>query len=443
MSRLNLDFKLETRDERIKYINEYTKNLKFTPNSDELEMMGKYILWGKVNPTDKPGAARLKVEGIELETRSNVWAPQRTESLDALIESPTFNESTFNQTLQSPVQKVVHEKFSREYARANATPFILNELESLWRTIDLTELLLNFYELKVGKRKNPPRDSLLSTFAPDVIESTRQKAETLTQYKYLKLKHELVELYKQQFMYKDLYAPTIYNQAITPYSESTTPTFDTEIEVLPLGILGNSELSKKIFRSDRFPQPDDFNDAELKEISKLLWRPARTKQKFKVINLGDSEQLYKIYNILNDLEDSARDPYLGVESNLGLFLEVIHCYESLAQLEPSLRDILRLKREKKTNQEIADFINQKYSKNYKPNYISTLYCKKCLVNIAAAALKHKEVIENIFFPENFKKCKDCGEVLLLNEENFVRRHRSNDGFSPRCKKCEKIKRQGG
>ena len=100
-----------------------------------------------------------------------------------------------------------------------------------------------------------------------------------------------------------------------------------------------------------------------------------------------------------------------------------------------------MKIRKVQNQDIADFVNKKYGKKYRANYISTLYCKKCLGSIAQTAKRHREVLENVFFPENFKKCKDCGKVLLVDEENFVRRSRSNDGFSPRCKKCEKIKRE--
>ena len=69
--------------------------------------------------------------------------------------------------------------------------------------------------------------------------------------------------------------------------------------------------------------------------------------------------------------------------------------------------------------------------------------KKILPQIAETAAFHKEVCENLFFPENFKKCIDCGETLLLTERNWVRRRRANDGFAPRCKKCEKIRRKGG
>lgn len=43
-SRLKLDFTLSTTEERKNFIDRYTKELTFTPNAEELEMMGNYIL---------------------------------------------------------------------------------------------------------------------------------------------------------------------------------------------------------------------------------------------------------------------------------------------------------------------------------------------------------------------------------------------------------------
>ena len=94
----------------------------------------------------------------------------------------------------------------------------------------------------------------------------------------------------------------------------------------------------------------------------------------------------------------------------------------------------------KLNAEIASFLNKKYDNHYNENYISTLFHQKLIPQIAAAAVAHREIAENLFFPENFKKCRDCGQVLLLNSDNFVRQKKSMDGFAPRCKRCEKVKR---
>ena len=40
-------------------------------------------------------------------------------------------------------------------------------LQNLFRDIDETELIINYYELKTGKRVKPPRDALLARFTED------------------------------------------------------------------------------------------------------------------------------------------------------------------------------------------------------------------------------------------------------------------------------------
>ena len=69
---------------------------------------------------------------------------------------------------------------------------------------------------------------------------------------------------------------------------------------------------------------------------------------------------------------------------------------------------------------IADYINKKYGKNYNENYISTIYHQKILAAIADAATNHYNVIKNVFYPENFKYCIDCGRLLLMDTNNFMK-----------------------
>ena len=95
---------------------------------------------------------------------------------------------------------------------------------------------------------------------------------------------------------------------------------------------------------------------------------------------------------------------------------------------------------KKKNQDIANYINKKYNKSYTANYISTIFRQKIIKQINEAAAFHKEIINNIFFEENFKKCSCCGKILLRSTENFVKKSRAKDGFAGRCKRCDKIAR---
>jgi len=433
-NRLNLNFKLETQPERVSFINTYLDSIPFKPTPAELDIIAKYILWGKNPSTNLNGSQ----EGLELETRHKTWDSKRLESLDALIESPTFTEALLRSPSDPPT-KLPSEPFSRSRARKVAPPHILNALEALWHEIDETELLLNFYELAHNKRKLPPRAQLLKRFSPSDISSISTRAESLLPYAYLKLRHKLVDLRREQYILKDEYAPPVLSNPTFSYTDQEPPTFGEEIKVKPVGIPKNDRpFFSKVFNLERYPNPSDFSYEDLENLSRLLWEPAPSTQEPRFFDFTNTDHLCKLFENLEMLQDESETASL--ESGLPYLLRAASMYRTLAALDPIHSDILDLKIQKRLNQDIADIINKKYGKNYQPNYISTLYCKKCLVKIAEAAARHREVLENLFFPENFKKCKDCGEILLRDEKTFMRRHRSGDGFSPRCKKCEKILR---
>ena len=109
----------------------------------------------------------------------------------------------------------------------------------------------------------------------------------------------------------------------------------------------------------------------------------------------------------------------------------------MTDLSEAQREILDLKINKTKNQDIADIINKKYNKSYTANYISTIFRQKIIPRINETAEFHAKIIENLSFPENFKKCTGCGKVLLVDPDKFVRKSRSKDGFSTRCKICDR------
>lgn len=436
MNRLNLDWNLNLREERKNFIEDYLKRITFTPTEDELSTMANYILWGKETGTEKDGHARIKHEGLYIESKSNDWTDERQVSLEGLLETPGFSENEFTR----PTYKKTRNTFSRIEARNLADPLILAALEDLWRVIDSTELTINFYDLAHGKRKTPIRQELLNRFSAPDLELFKSRAEKLNQRTYLKLKHELVELRRQQYTYQDSYKQTIFSKPSNNsiyYKPEEPVEFGDDIPVLPLGLKYNAPVFKKLFNTERFPAPEDFDEKELKEISSLLWCPAHSTQDG--FDFSNKEHLYEFYSIYPILLEKVEDEGLDENSTLVQFLNTAQAYEKLAQLEPLHKDLLKWKIQKKSNSEIQDLIKEKYNHTYQVNYISTLYCKT-LEKIAETAKFHKVVCENLFFPENFKKCKDCGRSLLLTDRDWVKRARSRDGYSPRCKHCEKIKR---
>jgi len=436
MNRLNLDWTLNLREERKNFIEDYLTKISFTPTEDELCTMADYILWGKETGAEKDGHARIKHEGLYIESRSNDWTDERQVSLEGLLETPGFSENEFAR----PTYKKIRHVFSREEARRLASPQILAALEELWRQIDSTELVISYYELDHGKRKAPIRQALLDRFNESEHEIFKARAQKLSQYNYLRLKHELVELRTQQYTYQDSYKQTIFSKPSNNsiyYKPEEPIEFGDDIPVLPLGIRYNAPFFKKVFNEERFPAPEDFNEKELEEISSILWSPAQST--LDGFDFSNTEHLYKLYSFYPVLEEKVHDEELDESSTLVQFLNTARVYRNLSNLEPLHSDLLDWKIQKKSNAEIQSLIKEKYNHSYQINYISTLYCKT-LDKIAETAAFHKTVCENLFFPENFKKCKDCGRSILLTDRDWVKRQRSRDGFSPRCKHCEKIKR---
>lgn len=432
-NRLNLDFSIESSQDRANFLNTYLLQeefLKKPPTDSELETCANYVLWGK----NQNGLNVKQEKLIQLESRNKTWDNSKEESLEALIETPGFQETVFLK--DRPPTRIKKQIFSREEARAESSPLVLEAFESLWKEIDKTDLIINFYEQNIGKRDKPPRENLLNKFSEEERLKFLTRAQKLSQFQYLKLKHLLVELRREQFTLRDTYKSTILTNPIVHYNEPSKILFDENITILPFGLKTNKTLlNKKIFSEDL--NPEDFSEEELQQISSLIWKK-KTDLKF-FFDFRELDHVYQMFLLFDNLEDSSLQS--DIESTLPEFIETIKFYMEMAHLSDLHKEILDLKIRQFKNQEIADIVNPKYNKTYNANYISTIFKQKIIVSINEAAKQHFEVLQNIFFPENFKKCSKCGKLLLLNNENFVRRAKSKDGFSARCKRCDKLERQ--
>ena len=419
-NRLHLDFTIETATARAEWLRNYINSLDFVLTSAEAETCANYVLWGK----NSDGQNVRQTKEIQLETRHGTWDAKSVESLDALRESPTFNEASVS-TLTDVHYKVPKTTFSRAEARRNAPPDILAALEELWLLIDRIELELNFYELEHNKRTKPPRDTLLVRFDPDTITNIAATGAQLTQAAYLSKRHQLVDLRREQYGYKDLYVSPIYKSDFEFYQSTDSPHL---VDALPAGLLREDPLSIKLFPEGRYPVPSDFDEAELEDIYRLLWRQVEP-------NTFDFVKLEDVYNLLllfGELDGEVPD----FESELGELLRTLNYYISVANLSPLQHDILTQKIQHVKNIDIATYINKTYNKSYNANYISTIFRQKIIPAINEAAQLHRETLENIFYPENFQTCRQCGKTLLLHEANFVHKQKSKTGFTTRCKRCD-------
>ena len=438
-NRLKLDWALSTSVERNAFLSKYLSEEPFLsspPNEDELETLANYVLWGK-----NEEGQNIEQEGfVELPRRNSTWTSQNVESLDELTESPTFNENVLFSLNSKLPSKKTREVFSRTNVRSSAPASLLPIFEALWRQIDEIELTLNFYELEHGKRTKDPRKELLDVFTEEDRAKIRQRALNINQFHYLKLRHLLVELRREQYTIKDSYSERVLlHNSNPPVKEENDKTFDSDIPIWPLGLNSDNQLSKLLFRKFDVLAADKISEKELKQISKFYWEKENEKLTW-TKNSFDFENLESVYQLFLQLEE------LGEEeqeffSTTNLLIKTLWFYIEEAELTDIQREILNLKIKKEKNQDIAFYINKKYGKTYTVNYISTIFRQKIIPAINNAASYHKQIIRSLPFDEEFKVCTKCGRRLLRDPINFVRKSRAKDGLSNHCKACDKRERE--
>ena len=401
--------------------------------------MANYILWGKQRDTET-NVVQDKL--VEIPTRSKTWdRTQKTESLDALLAQPTFSEQQLN-SLNGTKYRYPKETLSRAQIRKETNSETTSDKDpifnDLWNRIDELELELNYYDLIHGKRNTEPRNELQEKFDERARQTIKERAAVLTQFKYLKKRHLLVELRREQFTLRDSIKPTILphatSSAIDVY-ENGPVELDSDIIVSPIGLKYDSDLSRKLFNTSRYPIPSDFSQDELKVLLKSYWtrKAAVAKNDRLVFDFANPTHVGEVFSLYDSLRASEDD----VLSTTPEFIDTLQYYITITDLTDVQRAILGLKLKRVSNVDIAGGINAEYGKSYTVNYISTIFRQKIIPSICAAAQIQAEIIENLPYPENFKKCKTCGRVLLSTAQNFVRKSRSPDGLSTQCKRCDR------
>lgn len=436
-NRLKLDFSIQSTDGRRDFVNEYVTQPQFQRvplTSDELETIANYILWGK----DPDGLNVTQRGEIQIETRNKTWQRDDTESLDALMESPTFSEASLRRPTEART-RIAREVFDRKKTLSECPAHLVPVFEDLFKRIDTIELMLNYYEFSHGRRKEPPRAALLKRFTQEELINAETTASKWNQFKYLKQRHLIVELRREQFTLRDTYIEKhMRHTPIEPEIDPVDPDFDAEIPVFPLG-LKTGPIGALLFKEERDLNPSTYNESDLQKVLQFYWSKKSESRPVIFFDFGNLEHIYELFGQLNELEESIGA--LPVNSNLGKLLDTLKYYIEMTDLTEAQREILDLKINKTKNQDIADIINKKYNKSYTANYISTIFRQKIIPRINETAEFHAKIIENLSFPENFKKCTGCGKVLLIDPDKFVRKSRSKDGFSTRCKICDRNDRQ--
>lgn len=401
---LNLDFTLETIEERKRYLNTY-----IFPKSHlterELEICSDYLLWGKYPDNSSP----VSRKEVTVKKRHAPKEKTRILSFEALIESPHFCESSFAKN------GITYQYRKPKFSRSRALELAPEIFTPLFHDLDVTELTIALYDFQNGKRAKPPRPTLIERFADEELTHIGNNARTLTPAQYTQLKRNLIEKRRQQYTLLDSFVTTHIRRNQEKIAPTPTP---PQTPTLPFGA---PNQTPDIFRPYNQIYPQTYSEDQVRQFTKLRWQE-HTPPYFDLRDPATISILIKNYTADTNLAE----PYAA-----------LIYYITQAKLTTIQKYVLAQKLKQKTNAEIAKTTNKKFGTHYRDNYISTIYHKSIVPAIANAALYHQKLIENLPFEENFRQCTVCGDHLLLSEDNFCRRSRSSNGFSARCKVCEK------
>jgi hypothetical protein len=396
---LKLDFSIVSTEERNAYVEKFfNENPDYKPSAHELETITNYILYGK-DPLDKNGLPTENEEEwtnmsarkeIEIPTKYATWKRQQPSSLDEMIESPTFNESTI---LSNPIAtRTPKPKIDR------ALESNIPSMQELWEIID-------YY-------------------------AERLNDKDLTNTQRYQMRHMLIDLRRQQFALRDIFKPC-YTSSLTANKaiyrmEEIDSEFDWESPTSPMGFAPMGFYHKG---DARFENPLALSNIK----DEWGYNPhARL-----IVDYRNPDHIDKIICSYKEIQTYCEDHFMSSQK---FILTTLNYYIKNTKLSETQLCILQCKIARFPNRVTAHVVNQKYGKTYNINYISTIYRKICASIGKTAERFYTYYLERIN-PHIFKRCSCCGKMKLRNAEEFTRKSRNSDGFSSKCKECENIGRK--
>ena len=389
----NLDFNLETSTERNNFIKQHDLS-KLTKK--ELELCSNYILYGK--DSDKDMTSCVDRKEVEIKTKYSSYNKKEPVSLDALLESPTFNENIIN-TKKTQYKKV---KPTIDKEKVKDIP----GMKELWEQIDI---LQNLLDENIGKKERS------------------ENSKVLDSKQVYHLKHQLIDLRKQQYYLVDSVYPTLPPPQNKAQYFSCIQDYQLNYKVFPRGVM--REENDTYFKE---PLKDNYSKANSteEELEQII---SAGKSYF---NFLDKDHVYQL--ILNYWDIKTTIEYIP-DSPLWNLLWTLDFYIDKANLSDQQKLILRDKKLRLPNKDIAQHLKEELDIYHQENYISTIWNKTVGLICAAAELNYDEWLCKDY-KKAWKKCRICGTEKLRDPRNFVRKAKSSDGLTSSCKYCDKIRR---
>ena len=416
----SLDYEIERDVDRCQAVYDILDSLDKTPSNLELEQMASYILYGK----DEEGQnAVQRGEMTDGDKRYGTFkrADDKLLSLDEILENPLADHQQI-QTLNHPyvytkpkptITKPKYDKKTGE--RIDPGDSDIPGMQDLWESIARYEHVVAVNEGKVPPDEHTP-----------ILKDG---------YRLYQLKHQLVEMRRQQYYLKDIFKPTLHFLS-TDHPRTQYYDWNSDAQYwMPL-----DKWQERVSHALLHTISTNLDDYETRTNpwtgeTEVLW--VVRKHTFDWENPSHIKALINYYDALYD-QLHERHEAVG-----NTFFFDFERYRAMANLSEVRNFILDQKLIKVPYAEIVHNLQVKYGLKYNENYLCNILAKEIPEKIALAAQKHRLLIETP--AEDCKQCFTCGRLLPRHKLFFVCNRSRKDGFSSNCKECERNKRieQGG
>lgn len=392
--KFNLDFNIFYSKDRLDSIRSIDLS---KLNKSELETISNYILYGK----DDDGTSIVDKKLVQIKTKFNTFQRNKTLSLDEMMENPSFNESTL--VCRNKYEK--HGKKPLDREKAKDVP----GMKELWEAIDQ---LQKIQDENTGKKER------------------EETTPILDQKQLYYLKHQLIELRQQQYYLMDSMTPTYLAHTNRQQWYDWAATLHLNYPVFPRGVVGQKQ--DKFFGEPRLsPNWEEGTNYTPQQIAQIRQELQQKNKPF--IDFLNTEHLQQLIQAYEEIEDQVcRMP----DSPLNNLLWTLDLYIDRAKLSEQQRFIIELKKKRLKNRDIAKRLEKELGIKHQENYISTIWGKAVGIVRDYVEQNYLEFLDRNR-DEKWKKCSCCGRELYANKTNFVKKKKSIDGLSNRCKSCDK------
>ena len=400
--RFKLDFSIETSQDRMNYIKENVDFSKLTKK--DIELCTDYVLYGK-DPEKEMTSSSDRGE-VFMKTKYSSYQKAEPISLEGLMESPTFDETVFitgKNIYKTPKQ----EPISKNREKYGHIP----GMKELWVEIDKLSRLIG---LAKGEIEPEPGEEVPQLDSKQLYH----------------LNHQRIDLYKQQYILKDMVVQEIKAQKNYGSFYMSAIDYQMNYPVFPCGTM--SEENDPDFRCP-MNSLRKFTAANVEaEIEQL------NKEGKHYFNFLDKDHVYQL--CLNYYDIKAQILKLP-DSPLWNLLWTLDYYIEKANLSEQQMLIVEGKKRRLQNKDICKMLMDKLGIYHQENYVSTIWNKVCQLIADAADLNYDEWCCKDYMPA-WKRCNCCGKWLLRDNRNFVKKSKAPDGLTNRCKRCDQKKRRG-